>query len=380
VTKRRLAVFLTVAILPLTASTATFSAGARASGSKLTPSTGALLGASTATVSAGARASGTQLTPSTGALLGAYVDDTGRWVDDATAEAGVTRLESMLGRTLDIDQHYYAWTDRFPTGLEQWDVAGGRIPLISWSGTSLSDILSGRYDAMIHERALDVKALGAPVFLRWAWEMNGNWSSDDGSHNNAPGKTDGPERYVAAWRHIHDIFTAAGATNAVWVWSPNASDVPAASWNHWTRYYPGDAYVDWVGIDGYNWGTTQPWSSWTSLASMIGPIYADYAGRKPIMVAETASAERGGDKAQWLDAVRDALKTHFRGVAALVYFDENKETSWAVDSSADALRSFRALAQDPYFAARGARLLARTRQPPAPKPVPSPRGPLLGIE
>jgi hypothetical protein len=337
------------------------------------------LTAGAGSVAASGRTAKAALAPANGALLGAYVDDTGRWIDDATAESGVSRLEAALGRRLDVDQHYYAWTDRFPTGLEHWDVQGGRVPLISWSGTTLGDVLSGRFDAMIHERARDVKALGAPVFLRWGWEMNGNWSADDGSHNNAAGQTNGPQLYVQAWRHIHDIFTAEGATNAVWVWSPNASDVPAAPWNHWTRYYPGDAYVDWVGIDGYNWGSSQSWSSWTSFASLIAPVYADYAGRKPIMVAETASAEQGGDKSAWLDAVRDVLKTRFQHVGALVYFDQNKETNWSVTSSPAALRSFRALARDPYFAPRGARLLANAAQPPV-KPGLGRRGPFFGIE
>ena len=294
-----------------------------------------------------------------GILLGAYVSDTTRWVDDAAAEGGVTRFEAAIGRTLAIDHHYYGWTDSFPTSLERWDLAGGRIPMISWGGTQLDGILSGRFDAMIRQRAEDVRALGAPVFLRWAWEMNGNWSADDGSHNNDPGTTDGPQKYVAAWRHVHDLFAAAGATNALWVWSPNSSDVPAAPWNHWTRYYPGDAYVDWIGIDGYNWGTTHSWSSWTSLASLIQPIYADYAHRKPIMIAETASAEQGGDKGAWLDSVRTQLPARFPDVAALVYFETNKETDWSVTSSTTAMTSFRALASDPRFLRPATRLPAR---------------------
>jgi hypothetical protein len=343
-------------------------------------------------VSAGSGRTGAALVPSAGALLGAYVDDVGRWVDDTTAEAGVERFEAAIGRPLDIDHHYYAWTDRFPTGLERWDVANGRIPMISWSGTRLDDILSGRFDAMIRQRASDVRALGAPVFLRWGWEMNGDWASHDGSHNNDSGTTDGPQKYVAAWRRIHDLFAAEGTTNAVWVWSPNATDVPAASWNHWTRYYPGDAYVDWVGIDGYNWGTTQPWSSWTSLASLLQPVYADYAGRKPIMVAETASAEQGGDKAAWLDAARSALESRFPAVAALVYFETVKEADWTVRSSPRALASFRALAADSYFEQRRARVLSAADssggdQPPPdadghqPPPVAggAVRGPVAGI-
>ena len=289
------------------------------------------------------------LAPAKGTLLGAYVDNTGHWVNDATAEAGVASFERAIGRTLSIDHHYYGWTDSFPTALERWDVAHGRIPMISWSGTGLDSILSGRSDAMIRQRAEDVRAFGAPVFLRWGWEMNGNWSSDDGSHNNDPGTTDGPKKYVAAWRHIHDIFTAAGATNAVWVWSPNGTDVPDAPWNHWTHYYPGDAYVDWVGIDGYNWGTSRPWSSWTSFARLVEPIYADYASRKPVMIAETGSAEHGGSKAAWFDSIRKILPKRFPAIGALVYFEANKEVDWTVHSSASALASFRALAEDPYF-------------------------------
>jgi Glycosyl hydrolase family 26 len=333
-----------------------------------------------AAASVSARATSThRLVPSAGALLGAYVDDTGTWVDDATAEAGVKRLEGQLGRTLDVDHHYYAWTDRFPTGLERWDVDGARIPMISWGGSRLADILSGRFDGMIRERARGVKALGAAVFLRWGWEMNGNWSSHDGSHNNAAGTTSGPRAYIAAWRRIHDIFKEEGASNAVWVWSPNAADVPAVSWNHWTKYYPGDAYVDWVGIDGYNWGTTQPWSSWTSFASLVQPVYSDYAGRKPIMIAETASTEQGGNKADWLTGAAIAMKSRFPSLRALVYFDTDKETNWSVDSSPAALRAFRALGADPYFAPRAARLLSAAA-PPARRTGPIGHTPAAGIE
>jgi hypothetical protein len=302
------------------------------------------------------KTSTTPLVPARGALLGAYVDDAGRWINNPTAEAAVVRLESQIRRQLDIDQHYYAWTDRFPTGLERWDVTNGRIPMISWGGTALRGIVSGRYDAMIRQRARDVRALGAPVFIRWGWEMNGDWSPQDGSHNGAAGPDSGPRMYVAAWRRLHDLFGAEGASNAVWVWSPNASDVPAAAWNHWTHYYPGDDYVGWVGIDAYNWGTSRPWSSWTSLAALISGVYRDYANRKPIMIAETASAEQGGDKAAWLHAARAALKSRFPDVSALVYFDTNKETDWSVRSSTAALNAFRALAADPYFAPRRAAL------------------------
>jgi hypothetical protein len=289
------------------------------------------------------------LVPARGALLGAWADSVGHWVDDATAEASVLRLEGQVGRKLNIDQHYYAWTDSFPTGLERWDLANGRIPLISWGGTALQPLLNGAFDSTIRARAQSVRALGSPVFIRWAWEMNGNWSPYDGTHSNTPGRTDGPRMYVQAWRHIHTLFEEEGATNVVWVWCPNASDVPAQSWNHWSHYYPGDAFVDWVGVDAYNWGNTQKWSSWSDLRGMIAKLYADYAARKPIMIAETGSTERGGDKAAWLRSVQGSLESQFPSVAALVYFDQAKELDWQVDSSPASVAAFRELARDPYF-------------------------------
>jgi hypothetical protein len=303
------------------------------------------------------------LVPQQGALFGAYVDPDGVWSGNTTQQNEVSSLESAIGRKLDIVQHYYSWTNTFPSGLEQWDIAGGRTPLVSWAGASLDAIVSGTYDAMIRARADGMRALGSPVFLRWCWEMNGNWSTCDGTHNNSPGTTNGPDKFVAAWRHIHDIFTAQGATNVVWVWSPNDQDVPSDSWNRYTNYYPGDGYVDWVGIDGYNWGTTRSWASWTSFASLFAGVYATYAARKPIIIAETASAEQGGSKAQWITDTREAIQSRFPAIAGFVYFDVLKENDWRPASSSTAFDAYVKMGADPYF--------HQSSVPPPPPPPPT---------
>jgi len=290
-----------------------------------------------------------ELVPGSGALIGAYVDPDGLWSGNATQQNEITSFESRIGRKLAIVQHYYSWTNTFPSGLEQWDIAGGRTPLVSWAGISLDAILSGSYDAMIRARADGMKALGAPVFLRWCWEMNGNWYPCDGTHNNTPGTTDGPAKFVAAWRHIHDLFAAQGATNVVWVWSPNNDNVPSVSWNHFTNYYPGDAYVDWVGIDGYNWGSTRSWSTWRSFSSLFSSVYSAYAARKPIMIAETSSAEQGGNKADWITAARATIQSQFPAIAAVMWFDVLKENDWRVDSSGGSFAAFMGLAGSRYF-------------------------------
>jgi beta-mannanase len=142
----------------------------------------------------------------------------------------------------------------------------------------------------------------------------------------------------------------AGGTNALWVFCPNAASVPGDSWNVWSNYYPGDAYVDWMGLDGYNWGTTMTGSTWQSFSSIASLIYSGLAAKgKPVMIPETASAEVGGDKAAWIAAILPSLKSQFPQIKAFVWFDMNKETDWRVNSSAGAQQAFTALANDPYM-------------------------------
>ena len=112
------------------------------------------------------------------------------------------------------------------------------------------------------------------------------------------------------------IFHAAGATNVVWVWCPNAVDQPAGLAPHWTAYYPGDHYVDWVAADGYNHGGT---ADRTPLSLFMG-IYNDYHTKKPIMIAETAALEP--NKTHWITSLRQTLK-HLPDIAAVIWFDQN---------------------------------------------------------
>jgi hypothetical protein len=203
---------------------------------------------------------------------------------------------------------------------------------------------------VIRARARRVKSFGHRIFLSWGYEMNGDWNSWSGIHNNSPGSTNGPAKYVAAWRRIHRIFTKVGATNVTWVWTPNFEDIPSAGWNHYTKYYPGDAYVDWVGVDGYNWGTIRSWSRWTPFAAMFRSVYRDYARRMPIMVVETGSAEKGGNKAAWTAGMWTALQYQYPRIKALVWTECGPD--WKVESSSSSVGSFRRMSGSPYLMQR----------------------------
>ena len=279
--------------------------------------------------------------PTQGALLGAFVGVGTGSTDDFTSE------EALLDRKWVIDNRFYS-TEDWINDRTRWDIAQHKIPLITWEPHwPLDGIIAGQFDDIFHARAQGAKALGTDIFLRFGHEMNGNWYPWSGAMNG--GANGGPQKYIAAYRHVHDLFVQDGATNVVWIWCPLVADVPAEAWNHWTNYYPGDAYVDWVGLDAYNWGTSSSCCVWQSFGTLITALYDDYAGKKPLMLPETSSAELGGDKAAWIDAMHADLKSTFTAIKAVVWFDINKETDWRIASSPGALSAYRNLALDPYF-------------------------------
>ena len=283
---------------------------------------------------------GGPLVPASGFYVGAYTKHADGYGQERQQQA-ITDLESRLGRRLHIDHQFYSWTDVFPSWREPWDIEHERIPMISWNGENTDSIARGDWDGMIAARAQAVAMLNSPVFIRWFWEMDGNKKQ---------GFISSPASYQKAWRHIHDIFAAAGATNAVWVWCPNAS---ALGDGHALPYYPGGGYVDWVCGDGYNFAPNRPGDNWET----FGQIYTSfYAGAtklgKPLMVGEFGVLERKpGEKEQWFRQAHDWIAAH-PAIAAVVYFNADSnangiEYDWRVDTSPSAFEGFRYLYTGP---------------------------------
>jgi len=294
------------------------------------------------TAQGGAGGVGVLLVPPSGVTFGSFVGD-----------GDVAGLEALLGRKIAIHHNFFSWGDDYSGPMSQ-DFNAGRVPLVTWEawqnsvGTSLDQIVAGTLDSVIHRNAAAVKALRKPFFLRWGHEMNGNWYPWSGSMNGAA--AGGAAKFIAAYRHIHDVFKADGALNTLWVFCPNVSSVPGDDWNGWANYYPGDDYVDWMCVDGYNWGTTMTGSSWQAFQAIFSGIYPGLAAKnKPIIVAETASTEMGGDKAAWITAILPALKGSFPAIKAFVWFDINKETDWRINSSPASQTAFVSIVSDPYF-------------------------------
>ncbi|MCS5716280.1 glycosyl hydrolase [Herbiconiux sp. CPCC 205716] len=277
---------------------------------------------------------GVPLVPDEGVLLGMYYGDGS---PDGTDDA--------IGLTPSIHLTYVGWQDGWATDpVLARDTARGQVSLVNWEpfDVEFADIVAGRYDALLTQRGREAAALDAPVFVDFAAEMNEEegWGGHD------------PALYVAAYRHVHDLVSAEAGDRVVWVWAPNNVDsagAPAA-----LEYYPGDDYVDWTGIDGYNWGTSDPDFEWQSFESVVDSVYDDlHTIGKPVIIGETASAETGGSKAGWIRDIVPTLTTRFPDIRALVWFDVDKERDWRIRSSPAALQGFRALASDPLFIPAG---------------------------
>jgi len=310
---------------------------------------GALLVALLLPIEASAPAAHAAATTGSGTLFGAYVQPRDGW-SRAQQEASVNNLESYLGRTLDVDHLFFKWNDNvFPNWRQAWDIQHGRIPMISWGGTYLTQVLNGSFDSMIRTRANALEALGGPVMLRWFGEMDAVIYDND--------EIQSPAQFIDAWRHIHDIFVAEGATNVEWVWSPNAFNFATGKSQ---QFYPGDPYVDWIAADGYNWAPGKAGASWNSFKNIFASFYSWAAPKpQPLLIGETGVQEnRPGDKAAWITDMGATIKTLYPEIKAVVYFDAYATANFGgwydfrVDTSASSYAAFRTLANDPYFNSR----------------------------
>ena len=166
-------------------------------------------------------------------------------------------------------------------------------------GNMVYDALNGYYDDTLHRYAATIASYGKPVLFRLANEMNGDWCVYCAWHT-----AKDTEIYVAFYRYVYEIFREEGAlANTIWVWNPNEKSFPDFRWNDAQCYYPGDEYVDLVGLTGYNTGTYYPSETWRSFTEIYDPLYQTYAALydQPFIIGEFSCSKFGGDKAAWVE-------------------------------------------------------------------------------
>ena len=300
---------------------------------------------------------------SPGVLLGAFAD--GSW--DSQKNQWLSR-ESFLGRQFDLyGLHYAAPNDTcdyggtvapYTGGREAWVVNHGGIPVISWThGWTIAAVNAGSADACIRAVARRAAAFGHRHLLRMYWEFNGDWMRWSGSG----------QPFIDAWRRTVNLFRAEGATNVGFVWSPDGGyrDKAFAS-------YPGDEWVDWVGMSLYNMNKAGTWCGatnsgpWCEMGYVLSydpvkypTIYDRYSTRKPFILGESASVEDplvAGRKGQWFRNARSEISSRLQNLRGFTYFDidltQSENFNWRLDTSQSSLDGFRELARDPFFNTR----------------------------
>jgi mannan endo-1,4-beta-mannosidase len=302
--------------------------------------------------------------------------------------SAVSKFQGIVGKPLSIVEFAVPWANcskspcyfyPFPTQQMQDIRNYGAIPILGWNSAAigmhpvdqpdfqLSDVIAGKYDSYIASFASAARDWGHPFFLRFNWEMNGDWFSwSEGVNGNQPGESN------AAWRHVHNIFTSVGATNASWVWCPLA-EVNKNTRAGLRAIYPGDGYVDWTCLDGYNWGNApanpHPWRSFNKIFRKdYRNITKRIARSKPMMIAEIGSHSGPGSKPRWLRKMFKLLKTDYRRIRAFVWFDVIDRTiDWPIETSPAVTKAFSRGVGAPRFLGNAFGNIAASPIPPPPR-------------
>jgi hypothetical protein len=235
-------------------------------------------------------------------------------------------------------------------------INNGYTPILTWEpqfkGFSsldpvqprLDDIINGDYNSFIDDFANKMKLYTDTIIIRFMHEFDGDWYPWCISQNG-----EDPAKFALAFKTVVQRFKAKGATKVKWMWCPNNSYKPNSSYNYAVLAYPGDSFVDIVGTDIYNshYPADVPW--WRSFRWQTTEIYYYFVKNfpsKPIFICELACRERlssemtsSQSKAGWFEQMDSELQTYFNKVRAIVFFDEYKDQTWNISSSATALQS-----------------------------------------
>ncbi len=284
-----------------------------------------------------------------GALINSGVVNFGAY-DNLAKESyeSIINLEDSLNLHFPFIHIYTAWgskaEEEFPVTQVQAIHSMGSIPVITWEPWlsdfdaekfpglrspekrdkgGLADIARGLYDAYILEWAAQAKKQGKTILVRMGHEMNDPYRYPWGPHNNKPAE------FVAAWKHVHQLFTRQGADNVLWIWSPHPS------YGYFQYFYPGDDYVDYVGLNILNYGNVAHWSQWWTFDQIFGAHYKEFeAFGKPMMLTEFGSLAVGGDRTKWYADALASVPVKYPLIRAILFFhfnQDNTTTEQAVD-------------------------------------------------
>lgn len=255
----------------------------------------------------------------------------------------IEKISKRYGEKPCIILTFVGWSDRpFKSMLSTLNSIkkAGAIPMITlepWlfpskQPISIENISKNKEEKTLREFATILQQYDSPIFLRFAHEMNGNWYPWSGYQNKKQTKT-----YINAWRKVHETLTKySGNTKISWVWSINAEDLPLEKWNEPKNYYPGDEYVNIIGIDGYNFKKR----SFESIFKKQIEYLRNNFKEKTIFITETASSNAEVNRAKWIKDFFYKFSRKYSYIPIFIWFDINKEKNWNLCSDQTSVDAF----------------------------------------
>lgn len=267
------------------------------------------------------------------------------------------KYEESLDYKFEFFMTYVDFWQEFPQEVVDRAYSEGRVVMLTWqpktnpehdkSSVLIPGIINGDYDAYIKNCVTRMKDIGAPIFLRFGNEMNGDYTAWCDRYYSKDA-----DLYIDAWRHIHNLVKREGAANVILVWNPHDRSYPDFKWNSPELYYPGSQFVDWVGLTGYNGGTSYSNDTWRSFNNIYHPLYNEYLLKypgKPFMITEFACNETGGDKRAWINECMSSLK-NYPNIRIAVWFDLTVDKwLYPIDSTPASKEAFKQGLKDSYY-------------------------------
>lgn len=257
-------------------------------------------------------------------------------VDGLTLPTDFQREEERFQAPFNLVAQYIPWTDRYDEKLAdsllQFMSSSTAYPLITWEPwvstftkytdndelknekKGLSYVTSGYFDDYIVDFAQQLKALNKPVFLRFAHEPDNPMYPWSPSGGNSPGD------FIAAWKHVHSLFQKAEAHNVLWVWNPWKAE-------NMKDYFPGEKYVDWIGVTCLNYGAYNPDGKWYEFDEYYHPFATDSIFQKniPVLLAEFGSLDAGGNRQVWLQNALHNINNNYPEIRGIVFFHSDQD-------------------------------------------------------
>jgi len=273
----------------------------------------------------------TSLPTAPASYLGWYADGV------PASYSGVQSISKTVGVRPNLVSYYSGWLEPFWKSFAVAAAEHGAVPVVQMNpaGVSIAAIAAGRYDNYLITFAKAVKAYGRPVVLSFGHEMNGRWYSWGYTHT-------GPEVFVAAWRHLVHVFGAQQARNVTWLWTVNIMKIGSGIRNP-AAWWPGKAYVTWVGIDGYYHIAS------AQFASVFGPTIAAVREitQEPILIAETGASSAAGQAAKIAGLFAGVREYRLLG---FIWFDVESKEDYRI-TSREAIAAFRHAAESYHIRA-----------------------------